>query len=160
MTMALAFEDRSSRWLLIGSLALNLFFVGTVGALALRNYLMPQQQAVTERPRTAAARIERFAAALPAADAGKLRAAFQARATEAEKARDTLNRAYERIQATLRAQPFDPAQLRSAMADARAVRPPYEQIMQDIFATGATAMSPEGRARLADWTPRTPANNR
>ncbi len=156
MTMTTAMPDRSSRWLLIGSLALNLFFVGTVGALALRHIMAPPQSVEAERPRTAAARLERLAAPLPGADAEKLRAAFRARAAEAENARDALNRAYERIQAALRAQPFDPAQLHTAMADARAARPLYEMVMQDIFAAGAAGMSPEGRTRLAEWPPRSP----
>jgi uncharacterized membrane protein len=156
MTMTMAMPDRSSRRLLIGSLALNLFFVGTVGALALRHIMAPPHQAETERPRTAEARLERLAAPLPAADADKLRAAFRARASEAESARDALNRAFERVQAALRAQPFDATQLRAAMADARAARPLYEMVMQDIFAAGASEMSPEGRARLAEWPPRPP----
>jgi len=156
MTLTMAMPDRSSRWLLIGSLALNLFFVGTVGALALRHIMAAPQQAETERPRTAAARLERLAAPLPAADAETLRAAFRTRAAEAESARDALNRAYERVQTALRAQPFDAAQLRAAMADARAARPLYEVVMQDILTAGASGMSPEGRARLAEWPPRSP----
>jgi uncharacterized membrane protein len=153
MTMTMTMPDRSSRWLLVGSLALNLFFVGTIGALALRHYVMPAPQAAAERPRTAAARIERLAAPLPAADAEKLRAAFQGRAAAAEGARDTLNGAFERMQAALRAQPFDPAQLRIALADVRTARPAYEQVMQEIYLAAATSMSPEGRARLTDWPP-------
>ena len=39
MTMTMTMPDRSSRWLLVGSLALNLFFVGTIGALALTRSL-------------------------------------------------------------------------------------------------------------------------
>jgi uncharacterized membrane protein len=156
MTITMAMPDRSSRWLLIGSLALNLFFVGTVGALALRHIMAPAGPAETERPRTAAARLERLAAPLPAADAETLRAAFRTRAAEAESARDALNRAYERVQTALRAQPFDAEQLRAAMADARAARPLYEVAMQDILTAGASGMSPEGRARLAEWPPRSP----
>lgn len=156
MTIAMTMDDRSSRWLLIGSLALNLFFIGTIGALALRHVMSPPQTPTTERARTAAARVERLAAPLPAADADKLRAAFRVRASDAESARDALNKAYERVQAALRAQPFDPAQLRAAMADARAARPSYEQIMQDIFAAGAAGMSSDGRIKLADWPPRSP----
>ena len=150
MTMAMTLEDRSSRWLLVGSLALNLFFIGTVGALAVRHYLMPAQPSATERPRTAAARIERLAAPLPAADAQKLRDAFRAREAGAEAARDTLNRAFDRANAVLRAQPFDPAQLRAALAEVRAARPGYDQVMQEIYLAAATAMSAEGRAKLAD----------
>ena len=156
MTMTMTMPDRSSRWLLIGSLALNLFFVGTVGALALRHIVAPGP-AETERPRTAAARLERLAAPLPAADAAALRAAFRTRAAEAESARDALNRAYERVQAAMRAQPFDAAQLRAAMAEARAARPLYEATMQDILVAGAAGMSVEGRARLAEWPPRPPS---
>ena len=157
MTMTIAMPDCSSRRLLIGSLALNLFFVGTVGALALRHVMAPATQAESERPRTAAARLERLAAPLPAADAETLRAAFRPRAAAAESARDALNRAYERVQVALRAQPFDAAQLRAAMADARVARPLYEVTMQEILMAGAAGMSPEGRARLAEWPPRAPS---
>jgi uncharacterized membrane protein len=149
--MSVAIQDRSSRWLLIGSLALNLFFIGTIGSLAVRHYVMSAQPAASERPRTAAARIERLAAPLPPADAEKLRATFRPRAAEAEEARAALNRAFERIQAALRKEPFDPAQLRAALAEVRATRPVYELAMQEIYLAAAGAMSPEGRAKLADW---------
>ena len=159
MTMSLALEDRSSRWLLVGSLALNLFFIGTIGALAVRHYVMPSQPTATERPRTAAARIERLAAPLPAPDAAKLRDAFRAREAAAENARDALNGALEHLQGALRSQPFDPVQLRAALAEIRTARPVYEQVMADIYLAGASAMSPEGRAKLADWPPPRPTTN-
>ncbi len=153
--------DRASRWVLLASLTLNLFFVGTIGALVIRHYVTPLQFTAPDRPRTAAARIERLAAALPAPDAEKLRAAFHAREAAAEGDRDTLNRAVERIQAALRAEPFDVALLRAAMTEARAARPLYEETMQDILVTAAVAMSQEGRTRLADWpTARTATNAR
>src|SRR3954454_15653003 len=136
MTMTMTMPDRPSRWLLVGSLALNLFFIGTIASLAARTYVMPPQPAATERPRTAAARIERLAAPLPAADAEKLRVAFRVRETGAEGARDALNKAYEGAQAALRTEPFDPAALRAALAEARAARPAYDQVMQDILLTG------------------------
>src|SRR2546423_14687384 len=107
MTMTMVMQDRSSRWLLVGSLALNLFFIGTVGALAVRHYVMPAQLAATERPRTAAARIERLAAPLPAADAEKLRAVFRAREGAAGGARETLHRALGHLQAPVGPPPFD-----------------------------------------------------
>jgi uncharacterized membrane protein len=160
MTMTMTMPDRSSRWLLIGSLALNLFFVGTIGALAVRHYVMPAQQTTAERPRTAAARIERLAAPLPAADAEKLRMAFRAREGAAEGARETLNRAFERVQAALRTQALDLAQLRAALAEVRTARPAYEQVMQEIYLAAAAAMSPEGRGRLADGPAPRPGNAR
>jgi uncharacterized membrane protein len=159
MTMTMTMPDRSSRWLLVGSLALNLFFIGTVGALALRHYVMPAQPTASERPRTAAARIERLAAPLPAADAEKLIAAFHAREAAAESARDGLNRAFAQVQDALRAQPFDPAQLRTSLAGVRAARRTYEQAMGEILLAGASAMSPQGRSKLADWSPPRPTQN-
>lgn len=160
-TMTMAFPDRTSRLLLIGSLALNLFFIGTIVALAVRHTIAPAQPAATERPRTAAARIERLAAPLPAADAEKLRAAFHAREAAAEGGREALNRAFERIQGALRAEPFDAAQLRAAFGETRAARPVYEQAMQEIITAAASGMSAEGRARLAEWpSSRTNTNTR
>jgi len=142
MTMAMTLEDRSSRWLLVGSLALNLFFIGTVGALAVRHYVMPAQPAATERPRTAAARIERLAAPLPAADAQKLRDALQAREAAAEGARDALNRAFDRANAALRTQPFDPAQLRAALGEVRT--PSVEDLF--VAVVGSRASQAQGAA--------------
>ena len=54
-------------------------------------------------------------------------------------ARDALNRAFERIQGALRAEPFDPAQLRAALAEVRTARPVYEQVMQEILLDAARA---------------------
>lgn len=157
MTMiTLDSRDRASRFLLIGSLALNLFFVGTAGALTARHYMMPSEPAPVERVHTAAARIERLAAPLPAADAEKLRAAFRERQAAAEGARDALNAAFKRVQAALRAEPFDPAQLSAAFSAVHAVRPAYELAMQQIIAAGAQAMSHEGRSKLAEWPPSRP----
>ena len=161
MTMTIELQDRSTRWWLIGSLALNLLFIGTIGTLAVRHALAPSQQAATERPRTAAARIERLAAPLPPADAEKLRAAFRARDAVAEGGREGLNRAFERIQAAMRAEPFDAAQLRAAYGEVRAARPVYEQAMQEIIASAVSDMSREGRAKLSEWpSPRTSSNTR
>jgi uncharacterized membrane protein len=159
--MTMDIQDRSSRLLLIGSLALNLFFIGTIGALAVRHYMAPAAPAAVERPRTAAARIERLAAPLPAADAEKLRAAFRARAGEAEGARDALNAAFEHVQGALRSEPYDPTRLAAAFKDARSVRPAYELAMQQIIETAASAMSREGRTKLAEWpTARSGSNTR
>ena len=60
MTMTMTMPDRPSRWLLVGSLALNLFFIGTIASLAARTYVMPSQPAATERPllRSVAARAD------------------------------------------------------------------------------------------------------
>jgi hypothetical protein len=39
------------------------------------------------------------------------------------------------------------------MADARAARLKLDETLQDVIATASAAMTPEGRRKLADWTP-------
>lgn len=143
--------DRPTRALLIASLGLNLFVIGAAGALLARHYVAPPAPVASERPRTAAARIERLAVTLPAADAETLRAAFRARAGAVEATRDVLNRAYDHTRAMLRRDPFDPAALRGAMAASREARTRYELALHDVIAAAAAAMTPAGRDRLADW---------
>ena len=147
------FGDRGSRRLLIASLVLNLFFIGAIGTLAVRSYVQ-QPPAATERPRTAAARIERVAAALPAADAETLRAAFRAREAAVEADRSAVTRAFDAIRDLLRAESFDVSRLRAAMGESRNARLAYEQALQEVFAVAAAGMTVEGRRALADWRSR------
>ena len=57
------------RWLLLGSLALNLFFVGAAGAVAFR-YTSPVPLATVARiDRSLPSRFDRIATSLPPADA-------------------------------------------------------------------------------------------
>ena len=150
----------SSRWLLFVSLALNMFFIGSAGTLALRHYLESEQAAGPQPQRTAAGRIEWLAAPLPQADAEKLRAAFRPQATPAEQARGALNRAIDHLQAALRKQPFDPADRRAALLEIRASRPVYEQIMGDLYFAAVVEMSTEARLKLADLVRPRPATKR
>ena len=62
----------SSRWLLLGSLALNLFFVGVALAMAVRAPAPPAWD------RNVFVRVERIADTLPAADADLLRGQINA----------------------------------------------------------------------------------
>ena len=159
MTMTAMYTPpiQPSRWLLIVSLALNLFFIGTAGTLAFRHYVKPTQPAGTIIPaRTAAARIERLAAPLPKEDGEKLRASFRQQEEAAERARAALNRALDHLQATLRKQPYDPEELRAALLQIRTARPVYEVVMAEIYSRGVDSMSPEGRTKLADWPPPRP----
>jgi uncharacterized membrane protein len=152
--MSIEFGERSWRWLLVASLALNLFVIAAGGALYVRHQFAQPTAREAERPRTAAARIERLAATLPAADAETLRGAFRARAGGTEAARDALNRASERIQGALRADPFNASELRTAMAQTRSLRIVYDQAFHEVVAAAAAEMSPQGRAKLADGPPR------
>lgn len=146
-------EDRNTRLLLLCSLALNLFFVGASGAVLARHYLTAPA-AVAPIDRSVSARIERLAVTLPASDADILRAEFRANTASVEAAQATYRQAQDRVREALRAEPFDAARLRSAMAETRAARPGFDQALQELIASAAAKMSKPGREKIADWPPR------
>jgi uncharacterized membrane protein len=144
----------SSRWLLLGSLALNLFFVGVALALAVRAPAPPSWD------RNVFVRVERIAATLPPADADLLRGQIKANREAIESTQTIYQAAQDAIHATLRLEPFDDAAMRAAMAKTRAARQNFDQVIQGVFAGAAAQMSPAGRYGLADWPPgRKTANN-
>jgi uncharacterized membrane protein len=145
--------DRTSRVILLISLALNLFFLGLISAGPVKHLFHPHQRVVMEPRRGAAERIDRLAGTLPTDDADKLRAAFHTKERTLESAHAAYRKAQEAMRSTLRAQPFDVSALRSAMTDVRAARQTLDASLQDVIATAATEMSPDGRNKLADWTP-------
>jgi uncharacterized membrane protein len=147
-----AVGDRASRVVLFVSLALNLFFLGALGATAVRQ-LWLQPPAAIEPSRSAAERIDRLAATLTAADAEKLRAEFRSRERTLEAAHSAYRRAQDAVRAALRTEPFDVAVLRSAMADTRAARQALDLALHEVISTAAAQMSPAGRNSLADWSP-------
>jgi uncharacterized membrane protein len=138
----------SPRWLLLGSLALNLFFIGVAAALLIRS--------PAPVDRSIFARIERLAATLPAADADKLRGQFQSNRAAVESARDGYDATRETIRQALRREPFDSEAMRAAMARTRAARQNFDLALQGIIATAAAEMSPAGRNKLAEWPPGSP----
>lgn len=138
------------RWLLLGSLALNLFFIGIAGSMAVRQWIEPPRAALD---RSDAARIGRIAATLPPADAELLRAQFAQQREAVETARETIRRKQDDIRAALRAEPFDVAAMRAAMTETRAARETFYQALQSVVATAASQMTPAGRNKLADWRP-------
>ena len=140
----------SPRRLLLGSLALNLFFIGIAGSMAVRHWIEPPPAALD---RSDAARIGRIAATLPPADAELLRAQFAQQREAVETARETIRRTQDAIRAALRAEPFDVAAMRAAMTETRAARETFYQTLQSVVATAASQMTPAGRNKLADWRP-------
>lgn len=134
------------RWLLIVSLALNLFFIGIVGAMGAR-YLLEAQ--TTQR--SDLSKIEQIAARLPPADGELLRAEYARQRDAVEAARDLIHEKQDEIRAALRAEPFDPAAMRAAQADSRAARESFYQVLHGVVLTAASRMSTVGRNKLADW---------
>lgn len=142
--------ERASRWLLITSLALNLFFIGAGVALLLQGeFSAAGGQAI--RDHSLSGRIERIAARLPQADAAKLRVAYRSDRGELDQLWATYRSTQDGIRAALRADPFQVDALRAAMARMRSARQLFDTRIQDFFATVASQMSPAGRQKLADW---------
>src|SRR5471032_2220408 len=112
--IAPALTRGSSRWLLLGSLALNLFFVGVAFALAIRAPAPPAWD------RNVFVRVERVAATLPPSDADLLRGQIKNNRETIEDAQTKYRTAQGVIRETLRQDPFEPETLRAAMAKTRA----------------------------------------
>jgi uncharacterized membrane protein len=137
----------SSRWLLLGSLALNLFFVGVAVAMAIR------APAPSYWDRNVFVRVERLAATLPPSDADLLRGQINTNRAAIDDAQVKYHAAREHIHEVLRQEPFDPAAMRAAMANSRGARQTFDQVIQGVFASVAAQMSSAGRHALADWPP-------
>jgi uncharacterized membrane protein len=145
-------EDRTSRRIVLWSLALNLFFIGLVAALLVRLYVVPPA-APAAVDRSAVGRIERIATILPTADAEVIRAEYRAKAAPVDAAREEFERAIDAVRQTFRAEPYDTGATRAAMAEARAARQKFELLLHDIIASAVSHMSAAGRQKLADWSP-------
>src|SRR5215471_7469872 len=158
MSLAQAFpamERGTSRWLLLGSLALNLFFVGVAIAVVVR------APAPSYWDRNVFVRVERLAATLPPADADILRGEINANRAAIESAQTAYHTAQDHIHDVLRQEPFGAEAMRAAMAKTRAARLISDQTIQGIFVTIASKISPAGRQALANWPPgRKPASDK
>jgi uncharacterized membrane protein len=148
------------RWLLLGSLALNLLFVGAAGAVAFR-YSSPVPLAnVARLDHSVESRLDRIAASLPPADAAIMRAELRTEAEKIAAAHADFRLSQQEVRNTLRADPFDAAAMRAAMAENRAARENFDQVLREMIASAAAKMSVVGRNKLADWPAahdRTPA---
>jgi uncharacterized membrane protein len=138
---------RRTRWLLLGSLALNLFFIGIAVAMLVRGPPPPRQW----HHHNVFERVNRLADTLPPADGKIVRGAMDTNHAAIAKAQDDFHNARNAIRATLRQQPFKEDAMRAAMAKMRAARLSYEEVIQGVFADAAAKMSPAGRQALADW---------
>ncbi|MGA8616765.1 MAG: periplasmic heavy metal sensor [Xanthobacteraceae bacterium] len=145
------------RWLLPVSLTLNLAFAGAAGASFLRHSAASVPlEPVTHMTRGAEQRLDRIATSLPAPDAQIMRSAIRAEAAKVVAAQASLRLSQEDVRNSLRAEPFDPAAVRAAMAETSAARDNYDQVLHDLIASAAARMSPVGRSKLADWPPPRP----
>jgi len=135
------------RWLLLGSLALNLFFVGVAVAMAIR---APQPSYWDPN---IFVRVERLAATLPPADAAILRGQINQNHAAIEDTQAKYHSARQHIHDVLRQEPFDVEAMRAATAQTRGARLAFDQTVQGVFADIAAKISPSGRQALANWPP-------
>jgi uncharacterized membrane protein len=138
----------SPRWLLLGSLALNLFFAGAAVALIIRG-----PAPVSPFDRDVFVRVERLSATLPPADAEKLRTQIEANRAAVRTTQRNYRSAQDMIREALRREPFDIETMRAAMTQTRAARQNFDQTIQSVVAQAAAEMSQIGRNALADWPP-------
>jgi uncharacterized membrane protein len=141
------------RWLLPVSLTLNLVFAGAAGASYLRHSVVVPLEPVTHMTRGAEDRLDRIATSLPSSDAQIMRSAIRAEAAKVVAAQASLRLSQEDVRNSLRAEPFDPAAVRAAMAETSAARDNFDRVLHDVIASAAAKMSPVGRSKLADWPP-------
>ena len=141
------------RWLLLTSLALNVLFAGAAGAVAFRYTGTVPLTHVTQIDHSVANRLDQIAATLPPADAQVMRAEFRADAVKVASAQADLRLSREELRNSLRAEPFDPSAMRTAMAANRTARDNFDQVLHDMIAAAAAKMSVVGRNKLADWPP-------
>ncbi|HVV60814.1 MAG TPA: periplasmic heavy metal sensor [Pseudolabrys sp.] len=141
-----SYAASSPRWLLLCSLALNLFFIG--GAIA-----MVVRAPAPTYDRNVFVRVDRLAATLPPADGDKLRTEVNAHHAAIEDAQTKYRAAQDAIRQTLRQDPLDVAAMRAAMTQTRAARQNFDQTIQGVVASAAAQMSLAGRNALADWPP-------
>lgn len=139
------------RWLLLGSLVLNLLFVGAAGAVAIRYSDTAPLATVTRIDHSLIGRVDRIAAKLPPADAAVLRTQLRTNALKVAAAQADLRLAQEEVRSSLRAQPFDADAMRAAMTKSRAAHDNVDLVIHDLIAATAPKMSALGRLKLADW---------
>lgn len=136
-----AFWRQPGNWLKAGlgaSLALNLVLV----ALLLR----------VERPprRDLAAMQAQMEALLPPADRPRFGATLEAGRPAAQAALNRHRAARAEAEEAVGREPFDPAAMRAAMQAARGEWQQFSTALEETLIEAVTALSPEGRQRLAE----------
>ena len=137
-------NGRRGRTILVLSLALNLLLAGVVGVWLVRPIFRGPP-----RPMDFSRVVERMSHRLGETDAAALKKAYAAHQDEMTRLNDQVRSARSKVRAVLSTEPFDPDALKAAMDEVRAARSQMEAEIQNVMREGATAMSPQGRQRLA-----------
>jgi uncharacterized membrane protein len=147
-------NSNRGRYLLLASLTVNLLLAGAVSTMALQHSTAAPLQPVAGIKRGVEQHFDQIAASMPADDARIMRAEFRLQAVKIAGAEAELRLSEEAVRESLRAQPFDPAAVRAAMAELNAARQRFNELVHDAVADATAKMSPAGRETLADWPTR------
>lgn len=144
------------RAILLGSVGLNLFLLGTLvpGWLQGPPDRPPHDRLVAGMPGGPDGPlgiVRRIADDLPPADAEILRGAFDPASDDFRRLMQGMRQELEQLRAIIGKEPFDEAALRTALTEATAARARFETTQQERLATAIARMSPEGRKRMAEW---------
>ncbi|MBV8168394.1 MAG: periplasmic heavy metal sensor [Alphaproteobacteria bacterium] len=138
-------------WVLLVSLVVNLFLVGVVAAYHTSGGMAGPAMG-------SQLRIERIAETLPKADAERLDVLFRARAAELGEFTAAIRQSQVRQRDAFRATPFDPKPAAAAMEATRYNHDAAKRVIHEVILRAAEQMSPEGRAKLAEWAAPPPVN--
>ena len=141
------------RRLTLWSLALNVFLVCGIAAFLLGSSLQKPGPSGTGGP---ARQFEMLAARLPAEDANVLRAVFGKKADAIEEEHKAAHRTRDAVRLALSAEPYNLEATRQAISEAEAAHFRLDKLLQDVIASAAAKMTPEGRAKLAEFQPGPP----
>lgn len=131
-------------WLLVASLAVNVFLGATVGTHLLREPKGPPRPGQM---------LEDMAGALPPADAQILRQAMEVHREELRPEDDNPQQQHEKMRRILAADPFDLDAFKQFTSEFRARRDRVGETIGNVLADALPRMSREGRKRLADMPP-------
>lgn len=128
---------------IVGSIALNLFFLGLIGAWQGRAFFGPPPPGPSI-PRM----LEGTLRDLPHEDRVLLEKTFESRRLEIAKLAEGLRMTRSAMSRALRRSDFDPADFDAKAADARQARSRLDAALQRVYRDAATGMTPEGRDKL------------
>ncbi len=146
-------REGRNRWLsiaLVGSIALNLFLVGVVGAWVLKPSLFSGRgPGGPPGLPTAASIADRIANRLPAADKPILQQAFQEHEKEIRDRLEEMRAAQQNFRRSLRTSPYDPAAFSAAFERLQEARGKANLAIHQAVRDAAGAMSHDGRIKMA-----------
>ena len=146
-------EKPSLSWLTLFSLALNVFLICGVAAFLLAPLFQGDVPFRTGGP---AHQFELLASRLPTGDANVLRSEFAMKAAAIDEAHTAAHRTRDAVRRALSAEPYDQEATQKAIADAEAAHIRLDNLLQEVIASAAGKMTPEGRAKLGEFQPGPP----